>query len=172
MRQPFDAPLPPRFACACGALLLVISQQAAAIDEGVRERQGIATLQEWNAYKGPRMTGALLRECVNLDARTHALSAELGTLKIATDAEERALERERHWVDIRKGSLDLADEGDVRQYNESVIAEGKQLEVFNARVEDYNAFLVRHNAAIADYNQKCSGRMYLIRDWIAITPKP
>lgn len=123
-------------------------------------------LETLKHFSGPTLTGAALRRCVVLDARSRGLAATLKQETQNLDVAEQSFKRLGEDLDRDEITLDHSDGGAIERYNERVNRHAALVKDYNARLPAHTALVEEHNTVIDQFNRQCSGRAYLKQEWI------
>ena len=157
-------------AVVCGACLLVMTgASVVAADE--KSTLGPA-LEPGQAYSGPIMKGALLRRCRTLDDEIHQLDTRLEVLQSTMSVYSRAIDRAGAELDAQHATLDTTDGDAVASYNRQVESQRADIAKHDALLPEHNELVARQNPRVNEFNEKCTGVAYYIKEWINVTVDP
>jgi len=111
-------------------------------------------LETFKNHSGPTLTGAALRRCVALDSELRALAAQLKQETQNLEVAEHYFKRLGEDLDHDETTLDHTDGDAVDRYN------------YNARLPASTALVMKHNELVDRFNGACTGRAYLVKEWI------
>lgn len=159
-------------AVACFACALALTGAGVMAAES-RESLGPA-LEAGQAFSGKVMKGALLRRCVTLDDEINQLHNRLQALQSTMDVYSRAIDRAGAALDAEHATLDLTDADAVANYNRKVEAHDAVIAKHDFLLPEHNELVARQSPRVEEFNAKCAGIAYFIKEWINtdVVPDP
>lgn len=148
------------------AVALLAAATAAAAEEVLAVRPAGPALEEGAPARPHMLAGAVLKECVRLDAQVRELDEQLSIKGPYLTAAEKYYQRLGRDVDAQKAALDDSDAGQVASYNRAVLAEAAAVDEYNALLPEFNALVARQNDGVARFNAQCAGRPYYRKQWL------
>jgi hypothetical protein len=123
-------------------------------------------LETFKNHSGPTLTGAALRRCVALDSELRALAGQLKQETQNLEVAEHYFKRLGEDLDHDETTLDHTDGDAVDRYNDRVRQHERLVEDYNARLPANTALVMKHNELVDRFNGACTGRAYLVKEWI------
>jgi len=125
-----------------------------------------APKQASGTSKGPRISGAKLRQCVAIDIELDHQKSEKATHERNLGQARNAAKVAGHLIDMRRRSLDRTDRAAVAAFNERIDELGRLDEISESRRLAFNQVVDAHNAVVDRFNRNCEGVIYTEKDWM------